>query len=101
MIFTAPLLFLLAETLIGLVLAFLSLSRVKSWFEQRLSAFAADRDHLRISLLEKLKTGQHRIVYGIFNKRTSQFVDGESVTAEEIDPEIAGYHDGTPVVIYS
>ena len=89
-----------AELLACVAIRYLSWDRVKNWFQQR-SATVVDPDHLHITLHEKLTTGEHRVVYGLFNKSTSTFVDGESITAKQIDPEIARLHGDTPVVVYS
>lgn len=102
MVLTIAFLFAAAEILIGVALALdlLNFDRIRSWFERCREAFRSKAGHLRLSLYEKLKNGQHRVVYGIFDPGTSTFVQGESVTANCIDPEIASLHKGTPRVIY-
>ncbi len=102
MILTLGLLFTAAEVLIGVVYALdlLSFDRIRGWFERCREAIRSDAGHLRVSLHEKIKNGQHRIIYGIFDARTSTFVQGETVTANRIDPEIASLHQGAPLVIY-
>ena len=101
MIITATVLFVLADMFIGIVLAFLPWSRIKDWFTSRESMFDADENKLRVTLHEKLSSGQHRVVYGIFNKATSKFIEGEAVVAKEIDGEIAEFHNGNALVVYS
>ena len=97
---TGLLLILAAEILTGIVLTVLPWSRIKGWFQERAGSMV-NLNHLRISLHEKLATGQHRVVYGIFNKQTSTFLEGESVTADQIGPEIAALHDDAPLVVFS
>ncbi len=101
MILTATVLFILAEMLVGIVLSFLPWSRIKDWFTSRETTINADGDQLRVTLYEKLKNGQHRVVYGIFNQATSKFIEGEAVVAEEIDKEIENFHKGNPLVVYT
>jgi hypothetical protein len=101
LILTATVLFILAEILIGVVLVFLPWSRIKGWFTNHESVINADDENLRVTLHEKLGNGQHRVVYGIFNKATSQFLDGEVAVAEEIDDEIAAFHKDTALVVYT
>jgi hypothetical protein len=100
-ILTATVLFVLAEILIGVVLIFLPWSRIKGWFTNHESVINADEENLRVTLHEKLGNGQHRVVYGIFNKSTSQFVDGEVAVTEQIDDEIAAFHKDAPLVVYT
>lgn len=94
-------LWILAELLVTLVIKFLSWDRIKSWFAARDTEINANVHELAVTLHEKMKTGQHRVVYGIFNTVTSKFTEGEAVVADLIDAELSELHKDSPLVVYT
>ncbi len=101
MVLIGMLLWTAVEVLAVIVVKFLPWSRVRDWFVSRDGGAHVDEDHLRVTLHEKLKTGKHRVVYGVFNRETATFVDGESVVADNIDEELREIHHDQPVVVYT
>ena len=100
MIITAGL-WILAELFVAAIIQFLSWERIKGWFADRETVIDANDDHLRVTLHERMKTGQHRVVFGIFNTATSKFTEGETVVADTIASELAEFHKDSPLVVYT
>jgi hypothetical protein len=94
-------LWILAELFVAVIVHFLSWDRIKSWFTSRDTEINANDDQLRVTLHEKMKTGQHRVVFGIFNTATSKFIEGETVVADTIDSELSEFHKDSPLVVYT
>jgi hypothetical protein len=97
---TIALILILAEVLFTVVISHLNWKRIADWFLNREAAIETDDSKLRITLHEKMKSGQHRVVYGIFNSATEQFTDGEVVIADSIDEELMEHHKDMPLVVY-
>lgn len=70
------------------------------WFEQRSRIKEADKDNIAFTLKERLKSGNYKVVQGIFNKRTDSVVDGKIVEAQQLEKKLAQTHQGQDVVLY-
>ena len=83
------------------VLVMLYWDDIINWFKQREELKLSDNDHLAITVLETLESGNYSVVQGIFNTRTKKMVDGTKYEAENIDEELAKKHRKDKVVIYT
>ncbi|GFO67477.1 hypothetical protein GMLC_10560 [Geomonas limicola] len=78
----------------------LNWDRICRWFQARISLKARDIDNVGFSLQERLASGDYRTVYGIFNKKTHQVLDTETVSSGRIDDTVAEVHRGTNLVLF-
>jgi hypothetical protein len=79
---------------------FLSWLRILGWFRKKEPVKNSDPDNLALTLQEKLNNGKFSTVMGIFNARTGELVDGEVISSEQIDPQLAEVHRNNELVVY-
>lgn len=86
----------------GAVIALVCLhwQRIVDWFQSRIALKTSDVNNVGFSLQERLANGDYRTVYGVFNTRTQQLIDTETVTSQGIDPDLQRVHQGHPLVVY-
>lgn len=86
----------------GAVIALICLNwqRIVDWFQSRLALKSSDVNNVGFSIQERLASGEYRTVYGVFNTRTQQLIDAETVTSQQIDNQLQQVHRGHPLVVY-
>ena len=77
----------------------LSLKEVLNWIRGRISSY--DANHVGITLMEKLSSGDYKVVRGIFNQQTKKIVQQETLQAQTVDAELLQRHNGRKQVLYA
>ncbi|MBW4626220.1 MAG: hypothetical protein KME49_12130 [Brasilonema octagenarum HA4186-MV1] len=75
--------------------------QIKKWFRDRSSLKQSDKDNIAFTLHEKLKSGKHKTVQGIFNTGSQEVVDGQIIESDNLDRTTADYHRNDDLVIYN
>lgn len=91
---------LLAAGAVAVILAVLSFSRIRQWLRKRSGLIEEDPRRVRVSVHERMKNGEYRTVYGIFDPVHREFVEAEIAESGEIDEELRRIHRDSPVVEY-
>jgi len=82
------------------VLALLSWDKIIDWFRGRQELKQSDKNNIAFTLQEKLTNGNYKTIEGIFNKKSSEMLDGTTYESKEIDEELADVHRNDQLVIY-
>ena len=92
----------LTGAVIGSVICLVCLNwdHIRNWFQARVELKDRDIDNVGFSVQERLATGNYRTVYGIFNKRTQQVLDTESVSSQRVDAQTAAVHRDDKLVLF-
>lgn len=95
------LLWMAANALVLIYIAILYFSKILSFFKKKEHLKDSDKENIAFSLQEKLENGKYETVYGIFNKRTNEVLDGERVSSSDIDQKLEEYHAYNELVVYN
>jgi hypothetical protein len=76
------------------------LSDITDWFRERQQLKTQSPDNIAFSLLKPMEGGKIEIVFGIFNTKTNELLDGIKYTAARVDPELTKVHRGKELVLY-
>lgn len=71
-----------------------------SWFRARTYIKMADNDNIAFSLMDQVNTDSYTTIYGIYNTRTEEIKDAESVHSSKIDNNISSMHSTDKIMIY-
>lgn len=99
-----PLIALILAAVAGIVaisLTILYWDEILDWFRQRQSIKASDTSNICLTLKQKLKSGEYKVVQGIFNTESNELLDGRVVEAKELDKQISAQHKNNDLVIYN
>lgn len=83
------------------VVAILHYEDILKWFHERNKIKQRDKDNIAFTLKEKMKSGQYTVIQGIFNKRTEKLIDGQKVTAKELDSDLKKTMGRKKLAIYT
>jgi len=83
------------------VLVVLNWNDILAWFNSRNDLQQSDKNHVAFTLQERLKNGNYKTIQGIFNKMTSQVVEGQVLQHEKMDGDLAKAHENQPLVVYT
>lgn len=67
-------------------IAYLTFRTITNWIRQK--GEKANKHEVGFLLKERLKNGNHKVVYGVFNKKREELVDYEAYEAKEMDVEL-------------
>lgn len=94
----------IADMVVELVLKF---TQIIDWFKNRRNRLAgsalsaAEIDEVGFTLQNLMSNNQYRTIQGVLNTRTKQVsADARAIMSNSIDPQLANYHRGNPLVIY-
>jgi hypothetical protein len=92
----------LTGAVVGSVICLVCLNwdHICNWFQARVALKNRDIDNVGFSLQERLASGNYRTVYGIFNQRTQQVLDTESVSSQWVDAQTASVHRDGKLVLF-
>lgn len=90
-----------ANVLVLVYFAILLFREIKNWFLKRSSLKQSDKDNIAFTLHEKLNSGKHKTVQGIFNTGSQEVVDGRIIESDNLDRTTADYHRNDDLVIYN
>lgn len=71
------------------------------WFNQYSSSLEANPQKVAFTLAESMKSGDYKVVQGIFNKKTNELVTARRVTSSQMDEETRRIHADQKLAIYS
>lgn len=80
--------------------AVLSVNAVVNWFRNRASLVQSDRNNIAFTIREKLASGDFNVYQGIFNTESQQLIDGQKMSAGQLDSELASMHRHKDMVVY-
>jgi hypothetical protein len=87
--------------LVTVAVAILSIHAIAGWFRERVSSGVVNRNRLCVTLLQQLRRGDYKVVQGIFDTSTEQYVERRVVEAGEIDQDFVKAHDQNGRAVWS
>jgi hypothetical protein len=87
-------------TLVAITVLIISYQKIIEWFRNRQNLKEQDKANIAFTLTEHLANGDYEVVHGIFNKDTSELLDGEKQRSHNIDAELAKAHEKHELVLY-
>ena len=95
-----PIIIAAAASIAVMVVVIVTWAEIIDWFQSRNDIKEKDKENIAFTIKERLKSGDFKIVQGIFNKRTDDIVDGRAMQTKELDKELAKHHERNELVIY-
>lgn len=89
-----------AQVAAAIYVVFLTFAEIVNWFDSRRNLSTVDRDRLGFTLQDMLNNGDYRTVQGVFNKTSETVEDARTVTSNQVDDQLSGYHRGKRLVVY-
>lgn len=81
-------------------LVILTIKFVVDWFRKRNQIKQADKDNIAFTLQDKIGSGEYKTVQGVFNTRTNEIVEGQTIESEKLDPKMQDLHSNNQLVIF-
>jgi hypothetical protein len=75
-------------------------SEIISWFQQHTALLANNANNVAFTLAESMKSGDYKVVQGIFNKSTNQLHEARRVTSTQVDEEFEHIHANDKLAVY-
>ncbi len=73
---------------------------IVEWFRSRNDIKEADKNNIAFTIKENLRSGNYKVVQGIFNKETEELKDVRIMESESLDDQLMKHHEGQELVIY-
>ncbi|MBW4600851.1 MAG: hypothetical protein KME29_14935 [Calothrix sp. FI2-JRJ7] len=79
--------------------AYLTWSIIVDWF-QDYEHLAVQPNNVAATIKTRLDSGEHAVVQGIFDRRTSEEIEARTITYDQLDSQIQNAHRNSEVVIW-
>jgi len=95
-----PIIIAAAAALVVVVVAIVYWDDIVDWFQSRNDIKEKDKENIAFTIKERMKSGDYKVVQGIFNKRSEDIVEGRAMQTEKLDDELEKVHEKNELVIY-
>ncbi len=81
-------------------IAYLTYNFIVNWFRNRSAIKEQDKDNIAFTIKEAMQSGNYKVIQGIFNTRTEEFVESQVIETKELDNDLNYLHSDTKLVLY-
>jgi len=95
-----PIIIAAAAALVVVVVAIVFWDDIVNWFQSRNDIKEQDKANIAFTIKERMKSGDYKVVQGIFNTKSEEIIEGRAMQTESLDEELEKVHERNELVIY-